>query len=258
MMRAATQMKSACLFLLLALAGASLDSWGASLPQKGFEFSGSPKAEFLLEELRGYIGRKYWVRRPLPGQSPKGLFCDSKEPPPFKENPAVCPVEKYGVAKSEPFTIEDVLIAKPNPAHSWLKIKFESGKTAYMSPQDFSENRYRDGRVSAALYGIDYVLGNSGWIFDEYPDAVLNRRLAQHERDDPKRAQEQLEKERILRASVLQIGMTTQQVLSSSWGRPDSVSVANDGSRTLEQWDYGAGNTLYFDRGRLHSFQSNR
>jgi hypothetical protein len=234
-------------------------AWSAAAGvQPGYESSGSPRPEFLVEELRAHIGKKYWVRRPLPGQAPKALFCNSNEPPPFKENPRDCPVEKQGVEKSEPFIIEDVLIAKPDTARSWLKIKFESGKTAYISPQDFTENRYREDRVSVALYGIDYALSNSGWIFELYPEGVLDRRRAQLERDQPARAQEQLEKERAVRGSLLYVGMTTQQVLNSSWGRPDSVNIVSDGSRTLEQWTYGAGNTLYFDRGRLRSFQTVR
>ena len=252
-------MKSArIIFVIALLPGLPPGAWGASAPQQGYESSGSPRPEFLLEELRAQIGKKYWVRRALPGQAPKALFCDSKEPPPFTANPSACPSEKFGAEKSEPFTIADVVIGKPTPAHSWLKIQFESGKIAYMSPQDFTEHRYREGRVSAALYDIDYVLANSGWIFDEYPELVLNRRRAQLERDEAGKAQEQLEKERVVRASVLHIGMTAQQVLNSSWGRPNGVSITVEGSRTLEQWDYGAGNMLYFERGRLHRFQAHR
>jgi hypothetical protein len=236
----------------------AIEAQAASAPQKGYESSGSPKPEFLLEELRAQIGKKYWARRPLPGQAPKALFCGSREPPPFKGNPPACPGEKYGVEKSESFTIADVWIAKSDPAHAWMKIQFESGKTAYLSPQDFTENRYREDRVSVAAHGIDYVIANSGWIFDEYPDAVLNRRRAQLERNDPGVAQEQLEKERVLRGSLLSAGMTAQQVLNSSWGRPNSVKFVVEGSKTLEQWDYGGGNVLYFDRGRLQSFQANR
>jgi hypothetical protein len=246
------------MFVIALVAGWSPRAWSASALQKGYESSGSPRPEFLLEELRAQIGKKYWVRRPLPGQAPKALFCDSKEPPPLKENTASCPVEKYGVDKSESFTIADVAIGKPNPAHSWLKVQFESGKTAYVSPQEFTEHRYRDDRVSVASHGIDYVIANSGWIFDEYPDAVLNRRRAVLERNDPGRAQEQLDKERVVRASLLHVGMTAQQVINSSWGRPNSVTVVTEGYRTLEQWDYGAGNLLYFERGRLHSFRATR
>ena len=242
--------------LFLILAGSPLSSWGASTSvQPGYEFSGSPNPEYLLEELRAQTGRKYWVRKPETGQSPKNLFCDSKESPPFKEKPLACPGEPYGAKASEQFTIEDVLIAKSNPAYSWFKIRFESGKTAYISAQDFKENRYAEGKISTALYGIDFAINNSGWIFDEYPASVLDRRRAQA-RNDPKREQEQLEKERVMRLSILHIGMTAQQVLNSSWGKPDAVNTTIEGPRRLEQWIYGAGNTLYFENDRLHSIQA--
>jgi hypothetical protein len=246
------------LLTLAGLAGPALDASGESLPQKGYELSGTPRPEYLLEELRTQIGKKYWVRRPFQGQSPKALFCDRKESATLKANPPACTSEKYGLAKAEQFTIEDVVIAKPNPAHSWMKIRLASGKTTYMSPQDFTENRYREGLASAAAQNAETQLNHSGWIFDEYPDTVLNRRLAQQALSEPGKTQERLEKERVVRASLLHVGMTAQQVLNSSWGRPNSVNVVTEGYRTLEQWDYGAGNVLYFDRGRLHSFQTNR
>jgi hypothetical protein len=248
-----------CALLTLAgLAGLALSAGSASLPQKGYELAGTPRPEFLLEELRAQIGKKYWVRRPFQGQSPKALFCDSKEAATVRANPPACTSEKYGLAKAEQFTIEDVVIAKPNPALSWMKIRLASGKTTYMSPQDFTENRYREGMVAASAHNAESLLNHSGWIFNEYPETVLNRRLAQQSLDDPGKAQERLEKDRVARASLLHPGMTAQQVLNSSWGRPNSVNVVTEGQRSLEQWDYGAGNVLYFDRGRLHHFQANR
>lgn len=245
-------MKSArIIFVITVLACLPPGAGAASAPQQGYESSGNLRPEFLLDELRAHIGKKYWVRRPLPGQTPKALFCNSSDTP-------ICPGEKYGVEKTQPFTVVDVVIAKPNPAHSWLKVQFESGKTAYLSPQDFSEQRYREDRVAVGVYGIDYAIANAGWIFDEYPEVVLNRRRAQLERNEPATVQEQVEKERVTRASVLHVGMTFQQVLNSSWGHPNRISIATEGNRSLEQWDYGSGNLLYFDRGRLYRFHSNR
>jgi hypothetical protein len=233
------------------LAGLPPGAWGASAPQQGYESSGSLRPEFQLDELRAHVGKKYWVRRPLPGQAHKALFCHSSEAP-------TCPSEKFSVEKTESFTVADVVIAKPNPANSWLKIQFESGKTAYVNPQDFSEHRYREDRISVAVYGIDYAIANAGWIFDEYPELVLNRRRAQLERNEPGKVQEQVEKVRVTRASVLHVGMTFQQVLNSSWGHPNRIGIVTEGYRTLEQWDYGLGNLLYFDRGRLYRFHSTR
>lgn len=217
-----------------------------STPQKGYEFSGLPRTEFLLDELRALVGRNFWVRRPELGQGPKALFCDSKAPP------VTCPNDKFGVAAAEQFTIEELLINKTNPALSWLRIKFASGKIAYLSVEDFRNERYNEGKLSPAVHDVDYIIANSGWIFDDYPPRILGERRTQLEaRNDPKRQQAQLEKERILRHSVLYIGMTQQQVLNTSWGPPNSISTTTIGWRRLEQWDYGGGNVLYFEDGRL-------
>lgn len=222
----------------------------ASDVQPGYEFSGSPRAEFLLGDLRGYVGKKYWVRRPLQGQSALALFCDNAAPPPTKD----CPREKFGVASAEQFTIEDVAIAKPEPRLSWFKIRLESSKkTAYLNLQDFSQHGYNERRVSAPLLGVDDALANSGWIFDDYPDKVLNNRREQleKERDAPRLEQERIAKERALRTKLLYIGMSTQQVLNSTWGPPNDISVTMIGWRRMERWDYGGGNYLYFENDRL-------
>jgi len=206
----------------------------------------------MLEELRALVGRNFWVRKPEPGQPPKALFCDSKDSPAASDKAADCPSEKYGVTAAEQFNVEALIVGKANPAHSWFRIKFASGKTAHIRVEDFREHRYNEAKLSATLYDIDYIAANSGWIFDDYPPRILGERRAQFEaRNDPKRLQEQLEKERIIRHSVLYIGMTAQQVLNSSWGPPNSVTSSIVGWRRLERWDYGAGNVLHFEDGRL-------
>ncbi|HTE16519.1 MAG TPA: hypothetical protein VK642_15720 [Burkholderiales bacterium] len=247
------------MLLLLALTWMPLNSSAASPPQKGFELSGTPRPEFLLEELRALVGRKLWVRRPEPGQPPKALFCESQAAPATSGNSTACASEKYGAPAAEQFTVEDLIISKPNAAYSWLKIKFASGKTAYLSTEDFKDNRYAEGRISADLLGIDYAIANSGWIFYDYPQRILDLRRAQHgARNDPMREAEQLEKERVTRLKLLYTGMTTQQVLNSSWGQPNNITTTVLGWQRLEQWDYGAGTVLYFEDGRLQRIQTFR
>ena len=51
------------------------------------------------------------------------------------------------------------------------------------------------------------------------------------------------------------VGMSVDEVLASSWGRPDSVNKTTTANRTSEQWVYGGGNYLYFDQGRLTAIQ---
>jgi hypothetical protein len=231
----------------------------ASLPQKGYELSGSLQPEFLLDELRGLVGRTFWVRRPDPGQAPKALFCDKTAAPTTRNDIDPCVTEKYGVSDNQQFTIEALIVGKPNPAQSWLKIKFSAEITAYLGTGDFKDNRYTESRVSAAAHGIDYALANAGWIFDDYPAKILDQRRAQHQADNiSKAAGDTPESERITRLKLLYIGMTAQQVLNSSWGRPDSVTTTVLGHQRLEQWDYGNRTSLYFGDGRLQRIQAGR
>jgi len=52
------------------------------------------------------------------------------------------------------------------------------------------------------------------------------------------------------------IGMTTQDVLHSSWGKPTRVNRSTYSFGVHEQWVYGSGNYLYFENGILKSIQN--
>jgi hypothetical protein len=54
----------------------------------------------------------------------------------------------------------------------------------------------------------------------------------------------------------VRVGMTAKQVLSSNWGRPESVNRTTGSYGTHEQWVYGGGNYLYFENGILTSIQN--
>lgn len=58
------------------------------------------------------------------------------------------------------------------------------------------------------------------------------------------------------RSEGVSIGMSKDDVLASSWGRPQSInrSIYSFGER--EQWVYGGGNYLYFKDGVLNSIQT--
>jgi len=51
------------------------------------------------------------------------------------------------------------------------------------------------------------------------------------------------------------IGMTKDDVLASSWGRPEKVNKSTYSWGTSEQWVYRSGNYLYFRNGVLESIQ---
>jgi hypothetical protein len=52
------------------------------------------------------------------------------------------------------------------------------------------------------------------------------------------------------------IGMDVQQVLDSSWGRPEHVNRTTTAYGTREQWVYGSRSYLYFENGTLISIQN--
>lgn len=58
------------------------------------------------------------------------------------------------------------------------------------------------------------------------------------------------------RSEGVSIGMSKEDVLASSWGRPERInrSIYKFGER--EQWVYGGGNYLYFHDGVLNSIQT--
>ena len=54
----------------------------------------------------------------------------------------------------------------------------------------------------------------------------------------------------------VRIGMSQEEVLQSSWGRPERVNRSVYSFGTHEQWVYGSGNYLYFEDGKLTSMQT--
>jgi len=54
----------------------------------------------------------------------------------------------------------------------------------------------------------------------------------------------------------VRIGMTTNEVRTSSWGKPHDVNRTTNAYGTSEQWVYGGQNYLYFRNGVLESIQN--
>lgn len=54
----------------------------------------------------------------------------------------------------------------------------------------------------------------------------------------------------------ISIGMNREDVLASSWGKPDSVNRTTTSNTTSEQWVYGGRNYLYFENGKLSTIQN--
>lgn len=52
------------------------------------------------------------------------------------------------------------------------------------------------------------------------------------------------------------VGMTREEVLQSSWGRPRKVNTTTTARGISEQWVYSSGNYLYFRDGVLVTIQN--
>lgn len=74
---------------------------------------------------------------------------------------------------------------------------------------------------------------------------------------EAKVALEKAERARRKREGV-KIGMTTEQVLMSNWGKPERVNVTVSARGSSEQWVYSGQQYLYFDNGILTSIQQTR
>ncbi|HEY8804615.1 MAG TPA: hypothetical protein VIM42_05810 [Clostridium sp.] len=58
------------------------------------------------------------------------------------------------------------------------------------------------------------------------------------------------------RTEGVRIGMTTQECINSTWGRPDSINRTTTAYGISEQWVYNNTNYLYFDNGILTNIQN--
>lgn len=61
-----------------------------------------------------------------------------------------------------------------------------------------------------------------------------------------------------VRPSGVSIGMTSRQVLESSWGAPESRVSTTTARGTVEHWSYGPGGSLMFVNDRLEAIQTRR
>lgn len=52
------------------------------------------------------------------------------------------------------------------------------------------------------------------------------------------------------------LGMTPDEVIASSWGRPHRVTRSQSSNIYTETWDYGYPNFLYFVNGRLEQIHN--
>ena len=77
-------------------------------------------------------------------------------------------------------------------------------------------------------------------------------------RNMSERRAKKAERERLAKAKKegVRLGMTKQQVLESSWGRPERINRTTNALGSREQWVYGGVNFLYFEGDRLTAIQN--
>lgn len=90
----------------------------------------------------------------------------------------------------------------------------------------------------------------------DYPEvATKNEELAKRQIAAAQRKEQEADR-KLKRSQGVRIGMTKEEVLASSWGRPERVNKTTNAYGTREQWVYGGGNYLYFENGVLTSIQN--
>ena len=90
----------------------------------------------------------------------------------------------------------------------------------------------------------------------DYPDvAAKNEEVAKRQIAAAERKEQEAERKQ-KRSQGVHIGMSKEDVLASSWGRPEKVNTTTNVYGTREQWVYGGRNYLYFENGVLTSIQN--
>ena len=92
-------------------------------------------------------------------------------------------------------------------------------------------------------------------IEEEYRKKIAKERqkLEEEERKIKEQKREELKRKK---SEGVSIGMTQEEVLQSSWGKPEDINKTITKYGTREQWVYGNNNYLYFEDGILVTIQN--
>ena len=77
------------------------------------------------------------------------------------------------------------------------------------------------------------------------------------EKEEKEAAEREATRKKIKKQQGVRIGMSKQDVLDSSWGKPTKINKSVYSWGTTEQWVYPNYNYLYFENGKLTSIQTN-
>jgi hypothetical protein len=115
-------------------------------------------------------------------------------------------------------------------------------------------------QMAAAIAKKDYEAAiSAGAMFADLSDPEAKGRLAEIQAKEAKIKAELDRKADLARRKRegVKIGMTQQQVIESSWGKPSDINRTSTARGTREQWVYSDGRGyLYFDNGILTTVQN--
>ena len=215
-----------CLLLAAASSTAFAQYQNAVDPTKPAE---NPK-ERLRELLNKKVGQTYWY---TPAQR--------TEPLRFYNSASDFSQENYK---------ESFLITGPI---SLTFLPVDYGDSPYERPS--YKVQFPDGRVGYVKTGV-----SMGRCFPDLPIQCFSDKSPADNASEQARQAAAQKKAQAVAASKpkkegVAIGMTKEQVLSSNWGRPQSVNKTITANGTREQWVYNGG-YLYFDNGVLTTIQN--
>lgn len=138
----------------------------------------------------------------------------------------------------------------PKPPEPTLAERFKAERPAMMAAMQ--KALQTKDYYSTLSYGEDFKS-----VSDAEFDALWGRVVLAEGKATAIAAKQQEAKDKAAaRKKGVSIGMTREQVVGSSWGRPEHVNTTRTSYGVREQWVYGSRNYLYFQDGILTTIQN--
>lgn len=145
------------------------------------------------------------------------------------------------------------------------KIEKEAIEKFNKEMKDYIQKKnYSDGYSYVLKYSeiIDYtsdeeVKKNYDTIKSKYKEIKQIEEEKEEAANAAKEAEETAKEKRRKKQEGVIVGMSKQDVLDSSWGKPIKKNITTTQYGTREQWVYPNYNYLYFENGKLTSIQTN-
>lgn len=183
-------------------------------------------------KVQKLIGRTFWLK---PNLKAIGRVV-------FYESPTEDSVS-FTVDKETSFIATGV---ERSSHFKFLTVVFLEGKYGYLKLNWANVGTEKiDKPIEFLLDDKTIISENIDYIFPIPPDDFLKSYLAKRTKEN---------KELKSKPSP-RIGMTTAQVLASSWGEPESINTTITANGNSEQWVYGLRMYIYFRNGRVSAIQ---